>query len=68
MKKILLLALLTAASFAGGYVCGQAQTKVEIAEKKAEVIKNVAQKKAVIQAEPNASRDELLKLMRNGEL
>ena len=68
MKKLLLFLLLSAAAFGSGYICGQAQTKVKIVEKKVEVIKNAAHKKALIHSEPNASRDELLELMRNGEL
>lgn len=68
MKKILMLIVLLWVSFGLGYFIGQAQMKVKTAEKKAEVIKNALQKRAVIQAEPNASRLELLKLMRNGEL
>ena len=68
MKKILIIFGALVASFISGYVIGSAKTKVKIVEKKAEIIKNVAQKKAIIQAEPNASRDELLELMRSGEL
>lgn len=68
MKKLLIILALAAAAFASGYICGQALTKVKVANKKAEVIKNAAHKKALIHSEPNASRDELLELMRNGEL
>ena len=68
MNKILFLMLSAIAIFVCGYFCGSAHSKVKIVEKKVEVIKYEAQKRAAIQAEPNASRDDLLKLMRNGEL
>ena len=68
MRQILIAVVLLWISFALGYFIGQAQTKLKIAENKAEVIKNATQKRAVIQAEPNATRDELLELMRAGAL
>lgn len=51
-----------------GYQYGKSQSRVEIVEKKVEVIKYVAQQKAKILSKPNASRDELLELMRSGKL
>ena len=68
MSKIMMVVALIVGAFVFGYFTGSAQTKVKISEKKAEVINNVAKKRAVIQAEPNASRTELLELMRAGEL
>lgn len=68
MTKMLWAVVALWVSFGLGYFIGQAQTKVKIAQKQTEVVKNVAKKRAVIQSEPNASRAELLKLMRNGEL
>ena len=68
MNKILLVVIFILSAFAGGYFLGSTQTKVKIITKQAEVINNVSQKRAVIQAEPNAARDELLELMRSGEL
>jgi uncharacterized membrane protein len=68
MSKIMMVFVLIISAFVLGYFTGSAQTKVKISEKKAEVINNVAKKRAVIQAEPNASRAELLELMRSGEL
>lgn len=40
----------------------------QMAEKQEEVVRHAAQKRAKIQAQPNATRDELLRLMRAGEL
>ncbi len=68
MTKILWAVVALWVSFGLGYVIGQAQIKMKTAQKQTEVIKNVAKKRAVIQAEPNASRAELLELMRSGEL
>ena len=52
----------------GGYVYGKSKAQIRIVEKEAEVIKHVAQKRAKIQAEPNASRNDLLELMHAGKL
>jgi uncharacterized membrane protein YciS (DUF1049 family) len=68
MNKILIFLFMIFAAFICGYFYGQAQLKIKMSDKKAEVIKHDAQKRAHIQAEPNASRDDLLKLMRKGEL
>ncbi len=68
MKMILLACGAVALSAYGGYLYGKSQAKTQIIEKQVEVIKYVAQKRAKIQAQPNASRTELLKLMRKGEL
>lgn len=51
-----------------GQKVGESRAKVQIVEKQIEVIKYVEKKKAVIQSRPNAGRDDLLKLMRNGKL
>ena len=55
-------------AFLGGFFYGKNQLKAKIVEKQVEVIKYVAQKRAKIQAMPNANRDELLELMRDGKL
>lgn len=68
MKRVAAVLLLLAAAFFSGYFIGQANEKVKFIEIKVKEINNVAQKRAVIQAEPNASRTELLELMRAGEL
>lgn len=68
MRQMLWAVVALWAAFVCGFFCGWARTKVTVAQKQTEVVKNVAKKRAVIQAEPNASRIELLKLMRAGEL
>ncbi len=68
MKMILLACGAVVLSAYGGYLYGKSQAKTQIIEKQTEVIKYVAQKRAKIQAQPNASRAELLELMRKGEL
>jgi hypothetical protein len=52
----------------GGYIYGKSQVKTKVIEKQVEVIKYVAQKRSKIQAQPHAGRDELLRLMRTGQL
>ncbi|MBR2136680.1 MAG: hypothetical protein IJ852_01815 [Alphaproteobacteria bacterium] len=68
MKMIGVVLLSCAICFIGGYICGKNKAKVKIAEKQVEVVKHVAQKRAKIQAQPNADRSELLELMRAGRL
>lgn len=46
-----------------GQTVGESKAKVEIIEKKVEVIRYVEKKKADIYSKPNANRDDLLKLM-----
>ena len=68
MKIIALWFLSVAAALCAGYVYGKSRTETQVVEKQVEVIKYVAQKRAKIQAQPNARRDELLELMRAGSL
>lgn len=68
MKMILVWFISIFLAACGGFLYGKSQTKTQIAEKQTEVIKHVAKKRAAIQAKPNANRDELLKLMRSGNL
>lgn len=68
MKSILIFIGSCAFCLFSGYLYGKSQAKIEVVEKQVEVIKYVSQKRAKIQALPNANRDELLKLMRSGEL
>ena len=68
MKMILVWIISLMVVFMGGYVYGISRTETKIIEKKVEVVKYVAQKRAKIQALPNADRDELLLLMRSGRL
>lgn len=50
------------------YQLGKSNAKVQIITKEVEVIKYVKENRKTIQAQPNASRDELLKLMRESKL
>lgn len=68
MKTVLIAVGAVILSAYGGYLYGKSQVKTQIIEKEVEVIKYVAQKRAKIQARPNASRTELIELMRKGEL
>lgn len=68
MKNVLLALGAVVLSAVGGYLYGKAQVKTQIVEREVEVIKYVAQKRAKIQASPNASRTELIELMRQGKL
>ena len=68
MKTVLIAVGAVILSAYGGYLYGKSQAKTQIIEKEVEVIKYVAQKRAKIQARPNASRTELIELMRKGKL
>lgn len=68
MKTVLIAVSAVILSAYGGYLYGKSQAKTQIIEKEVEVIKYVAQKRAKIQAHPNASRTELIELMRKGKL
>ncbi|MBP5352542.1 MAG: hypothetical protein J6Y91_02100 [Alphaproteobacteria bacterium] len=68
MKMWLVFIACLALSFYGG--CWYEKNKLQrrYAEQKLEVIAHASKKRAQIQAQPNATRDELLRLMRAGEL
>ena len=68
MKMILVWFVSVFLAACGGFLCGTSMTKTQVVEKQTEVIKYVAKKRAIIQAKPNADRDELLKLMRANNL
>lgn len=68
MKMIVLMIAAVMLAAYGGFLYGKSKAETKIIEKKVEVIKYVAQKRAKIQAQPNANRDELLELMRAGRL
>ena len=68
MKTVLIAVGAVILSAYGGYLYGKSQTKTQIIEKEVEVIKYVAQKRAKIQSHTNASRTELIELMRKGKL
>lgn len=68
MKMILFWFVSVLMALGGGFLYGKSQAKTQIVEKQVEVIKYAARKRAEIQARPNANRDELLMLMRSGNL
>jgi hypothetical protein len=68
MKTPMLIIVLCVLAALGGYLYGRSCVKAEITEKKVEVVKYVARKRAKIQARPNSTRDELLERMRQGLL
>ena len=68
MKMLVMWGLSVSAAMLAGYLYGKSRAETQIVEKQVEVIRYVAQKRAKIQAQPNAHRDELLNLMREGSL
>lgn len=64
----IILALAVLGAYYSGYAIGSRDVKIEYVVQEKEVIKYVAKEKAKIYAKPNATRDELLKRMYNGEL
>lgn len=68
MKIVVIWSLSVLAALFAGYMYGKSRAETKIVEKQVEVVKYVAQKRAKIQALPNARRDELLELMRAGRL
>lgn len=68
MKMLVMWGLSVSAALFAGYLYGKSRAETQIVEKQVEVIRYVAQKRAKIQAQPNAHRDELLDLMRAGSL
>lgn len=65
---IIMVAVLCFAFYDIGQTVGKSKAKVEIVEKKIEVIRYVEKKKADIYSQPNATRDDLLKLMHDDKL
>ena len=71
MNKISLILLVMAAliwAFLCGYGLGKKNQKIQYITKEIEVVKKVAQKRAVIQSRPHITRDTALKLMRESKL
>lgn len=68
MGRILIFILLFFSLLAGAYSLGRSHAKIKYIEKEIEVVRYVDKKKAEIQARPNATRKELLELMRNNIL
>ena len=52
----------------GAYLLGRSHSELKIVKEQVEVIKYVNKEKAEIYSKPNASRSELLELMRNNKL
>jgi len=67
MKYAVVIVLFISSLF-GAYFLGRSHSELKIIKEQVEVIKYVDRKRAEIHARPNASRDELLKLMRAGQL
>lgn len=55
-------------AFYCGYGLGQKNQKIQYITKEIEVVKNVTQKRAVIQSRPHITRDYALELMRKNKL
>lgn len=68
MKILFIIILGLCLSFYLGCCYEKNIIRRQMAEKHTEVIKNATKRRAKIQAQPNATRDELLRLMRTGEL
>lgn len=68
MGRILIFILLFFSLLIGAYSLGRSHAELKIVEKEIEVVRYVDKKKAEIQARPNATRKELLELMRNNIL
>lgn len=65
---LVLFVLIVGGAYCTGYRVGSANRQIEYVTKQVEVVKYVEKEKAKIYAQPNAGRDDLLKLMRNGKL
>lgn len=65
---MLMVAALCFAFYEVGQANGRKEAKIKIIEKEVEVIKYVEKKRAEIQAKPNASKEQLLYLMKSNVL
>lgn len=63
-----LFILVVGGAYYTGYRVGSSDKQVEYVTKQVEVVKYVSRGMAEVHARPNAGRDELLKLMYDGEL
>ena len=75
IKRVVLQALFLTVLCLMSYLLGRSHSEVKIIKergreiiKEVEVIKYVEKEKAQIWSQPNADRDDLLKLMRDGQL
>ena len=67
MKNAVVVVLFIS-SLLGAYFLGRSHSELKIVKEQVEVVKYVEKKKAAIYSQPNASRSELLDLMRDGIL
>lgn len=65
---LLIFAFIVGGAYLAGYHVGKADTKVEYVTKEKEVIRYVSKETANIQAKPNATRSDLLKLLYDNKL
>lgn len=65
---LLVLILIVCGAYYTGYRVGSSDKQVEYVTKEKEVIKYVAKETANIHAKPNATREQLLDLMKNNML
>lgn len=65
---LVVLILIASGAYCAGYRVGSANRQIEYVTKQVEVVKYVEKEKAKIYAQPNAGRDDLLKLMHVGKL
>ncbi len=65
---LFVVAALCFAFYQVGQTVGEGKAKIQVIEKEVEVIRYVEKKKADIYSQPNATRDDLLELMRGNKL
>lgn len=68
MKRWIVICGIAAVLWGSGYFLGKSHAEVKIIKEQVEIVKYVERKKAEIAARPNASCDDLLKLMHAGKL
>ena len=65
---IALFVVIVCGAYYSGYSAGSDNTKIEYVTQEKEVIKYVAKEKAIIHSKPNATREQILELMRRNML
>lgn len=65
---IALFIVIVCGAYYSGYSIGASNTKVEYVTQEKEVIKYVAKETAIIHSKPNATREQILELMRRNML
>ena len=66
--KNAVVAVLFISCLAGAYLLGRSHSELKIVKEQVEVVKYVEKQKADIYSKPNASRNDLLKLMHNNKM